>query len=139
LISQFEGDTPTANAEFSKARIRLQQKVTEYPDDPWSLSYLGLVDAFLGHKEDATSEGRRATEILPISKNVLEGPFLVWNLAAIYAWAGEVQKAINQLAAMTGKPLGPEYGDLKLNPTWDPLRNDPSFAKLLAEVAPPQR
>jgi serine/threonine protein kinase/tetratricopeptide (TPR) repeat protein len=137
LIAQFEGDAPKAKAEFSRARLRLQQKVAEHPDDPWSLSYLGLVDAFLGNKEDAISEGTRAIEKLPTFKDALNGPFLVWNLAAIYAWAGDPGEAINRLAPMIGKPLGPEYGDLKFNPIWDPLRNDPRFARLLADAAPP--
>jgi len=38
---------------------------------------------------------------------------------------------------MPGKtPFGIDYGDLKLNPCWDPLRKDPRFDKLLAELAP---
>jgi len=28
------------------------------------------------------------------------------------------------------------YGELKTDPTWDPLRKDPRFDKLLAELAP---
>jgi len=54
----------------------------------------------------------------------------------IYAWTGEQDKAIDELVAMIGKPLAPEYGELKLSPTWDPLRGHPRFEKLLEEAHP---
>ena len=136
LVAQFEANAPKANASFSEARSRLKQKADEHPDDPWSLSYLGLADAFLGHKADAIAEGRHAVEILPVSKDALNGAFFPPNLAMIYAWTGEQDKAIDELVALIGKPLAPEYGELKLNPFWDPLRKDPRFEKLLAELAP---
>ena len=136
LVAQFEADAPKANASFSEARSRLKQKADEHPDDPWSLSYLGLADAFLGHKADAIAEGRHAVEILPVSKDALNGAFFPPNLAMIYAWTGEQDKAIDELVALIGKPSAPEYGELKLNPFWDPLRKDPRFEKLLAELAP---
>jgi TolB-like protein/Flp pilus assembly protein TadD len=136
LIAQFEADAPKANASFSEARSRLKQKADEHPDDPWSLSYLGLADAFLGHKADAIAEGRHAVEILPVSKDGLNGAFFPPNLAMIYAWSGEQDKAIDELVAMIGKPLAPEYGELKLSPTWDPLRGHPRFEKLLEEAHP---
>jgi TolB-like protein/Flp pilus assembly protein TadD len=136
LVAEFEADAPKANASFSEARSRLKQKADEHPDDPWSLSYLGLADAFLGHKADAIAEGRHAVEILPVSKDGLNGAFFPPNLAMIYAWTGELDKAIDELVAMIGKPLAPEYGELKLSPTWDPLRGHPRFEKLLEEAHP---
>ena len=134
LVAQCEAKAPKANASFSEARSRLKQKVDEHPDDPWSLSYLGLVDAFLGHKADAIAEGRHAVEILPVSKDGLNGAFFPPNLAMIYAWTGEQDRAIDELLTMIGKPLAPEYGELKLSPTWDPLRGHPLFEKLLEEA-----
>jgi hypothetical protein len=58
------------------------------------------------------------------------------NLAMIYARTGEQDKAIDELVASIGKPLEPEYGELKLSPVWDPLRGDPRFEKLLEEARP---
>jgi hypothetical protein len=73
---------------------------------------------------------------MPIAKDSLDGPPLVSNLALIYAWTGERDLAIEQLAIVAEIPCGPSYGDLRLNPYWDPLRGDPRFEKILASLAP---
>jgi tetratricopeptide (TPR) repeat protein len=134
LIAHFQGDEQRAKAEFSQARARLQQNVAEHPDDSSSLSYLGLVEAFLGDKEDAIRKGRDAVEMTPLPK--LTASFIRLNLAAIYAWSAEPDNAIDVLAGMMGKPVSPRYGELKFNPIWDPIRDHPRFQKLLEETYP---
>jgi TolB-like protein/Flp pilus assembly protein TadD len=136
LIARFQGDNQNANTEFSQARTRLQQNVAEHPDDSSSLSNLGLVEAFLGDKEDAIRKGKQAVEMSPSSENTCFGSFLRLNLAAIYAWSAEPDNAINVLAGMIGKPIAPRYGELKFSPIWDPLRDHPSFQKLLDGTYP---
>jgi TolB-like protein/Flp pilus assembly protein TadD len=133
LIAHFQGDEPRAKAEFSQARARLQN-VAEHPDDSSSLSYLGLVEAFLGDKEDAIRKGRQAVEMTPLPKHVAS--FIRMNLAAIYAWSAEPDNAIDMLAGMMGKPVSPRYGELKFKPIWDPIRDHPRFQKLLEETYP---
>jgi len=58
------------------------------------------------------------------------------NLAVIYAWTGQKDLAIDQLDANFRKPGDGSYGDLRLNPFWDPLRGDARFEKLVASLAP---
>jgi hypothetical protein len=96
------------------------------------------VDALLGDKEKAIAEAKRAVEMLPISKDAVEGPFIDANLAVVYAWTDEVDLAFETLIPlMTKTPFGTLlYGDLKTNPIFDPLRKDPRYQKLLAELAP---
>ena len=60
----------------------------------------------------------------------------MYNLAAVYALTNESSFAFDQLAILVKTPGGIGYGELKLDPTWDPLRKDPRFDKLLAELAP---
>ena len=117
-------------------RNRLHQKVEAHPEEPELLSILGMIDAFLGRKAEAIDEGRRAVEMLPISRDALDGPPLVENLAVVYASTNEMTLALQELATLVKIPNGISYGDLKLNPSWDPLRKDPRFEKLLAELAP---
>ena len=74
--------------------------------------------------------------MLPISKDALQGPNLVENLAFVYAWANEPDLALETLGPLTKIPNGVNYGDLKFDPGWDPIRKDPRFDKLLAELAP---
>ena len=56
--------------------------------------------------------------------------------AIICAWTGERELALGQLEAVTKAPGSYTYGDLRLNPMWDPLRGDPRFEKIVASLAP---
>jgi len=49
---------------------------------------------------------------------------------------GEIDLALEQLEAVTKIPGGPSYGELRLDPMWDPLRGDPRFEKIVASLAP---
>ena len=98
---------------------------------------LGLIDAALGHKEEALREGRRAVELLPVEKDSIKGPMMIQFLAMNAAWVGDKDLACEQLATIIRRPTGPSYGPLKLLPYWDPLRGDPRFEKLVEEAKKP--
>ena len=67
---------------------------------------------------------------------VVEGPFIAVNLAVVYAWTDEPDLAFKTLVPLGKRSTAAfSYGELKLDPYWDPLRNDPRFDKLLAELA----
>ena len=100
------------------------------------MSVLGLIDAALGRKEKAMQEARRASEMLPISKDAVEGAPLISKLALVYAWTNEPDLAFRELTISVEIPGGVHYGELQLDPAWDPLREDPRFGALLAELAP---
>ena len=94
---------------------------------------LAKLDAGLGRKEEAISEALRAVELLPITKDALNGPTWVANLALVYAWTGERDRALEQLEKVATLPgYAPTYGDLLLNPCWDDLRGDKRFDKIVA-------
>jgi tetratricopeptide (TPR) repeat protein len=136
-VARLRGDEPAARAAFTKARIELEQVVRDQPDYPQALCALGVIDAALGNKEDAIREGQRAVELMPVSKSAIEGPILIRYLAAIYAWTGDNDRAIERLdeaAKLPGSCLS--YGQLRLNPIWDPLRGDPGFEAIVASLAP---
>ncbi len=97
---------------------------------------LGLIDAALGRKEEALREGRRAVELLPVEKDAINGPLMIKYLAMIAAWAGDKDLACEQLAIAVQPPSTVSYGQLKLEPNWDPLRGDPRFEKIVASLAP---
>jgi tetratricopeptide (TPR) repeat protein len=114
----------------------VERVLEKQPDFAAALSLLGMIDAGLGRKEEALHEGRRACELLPISKDAITGAALAVNLAQIYAWLGEKDLAIEQIGAVEGVPNRLSYGLLKLHPYWDSLRGDPRFEKIVASVAP---
>ena len=97
---------------------------------------LGMADAALGHKEDAIREGRRAVELMPVSKDAITGLLLIQYLAVIYAWTGEKDLALEQLSVVARIPSHLSYGHLRLHPNWDPLRGDPRFEQIVASLEP---
>lgn len=136
LLFRLQGDQPSASSNFVQAREQLNQKVRAAPGNALLLSALAIVDALLAHKEDAIKEAQRAVEILPVSKDAMDGPGVLANLAIVYAWTDQPEMAFEQLAVLTKTPLGLYYGQLKADPFWAPLRKDPRFEKLLADLAP---
>jgi len=74
--------------------------------------------------------------LLPVAKDSLSGAFVLTYFALICAWTGERDLAIQQLEVAAKIPAGPDYGDLRLNPIWDPLRGDPRFEKIVASLGP---
>jgi hypothetical protein len=98
---------------------------------------LARADVALGRKEESIQEARRAMEMRPISEDAVDGTFIAAIVASVYAWANESDLAFEQLNILIKLPgLVLTYGDLKTDPFWDPLRKDPRFDKLLAELAP---
>jgi len=123
-------------SNFPETREELNQKAQKSPGvGALLLSQLAVVDALLDHKEAAISEAKRAVDLLPVSKDVLDGPGIAMNLAVVYAWTNEVDLAFEELSTLT-ETFGVFYGQLKRDPYWDPLRKDPRFDKLLAQLAP---
>ena len=127
---------PTTNPTFTQARERLYQEVLKKPQDAWLISGLAILDALLNNKETAISEAKRAVDLLPISKDARDGPNFLASLAMVYAWTGEVDQAFSTLGQLTKIPFGVYYGGLKCDSDWEPLRQDPRYDKLLAELAP---
>jgi hypothetical protein len=76
-------------------------------------------------------------EMRPISEDAVYGPSIATNIAMVYAWVNQPDMALEQLNILIKVPGVPlSYGVLKTDPAWDPLRKDPRFDKLLAELAP---
>jgi TolB-like protein/Tfp pilus assembly protein PilF len=136
LAARARGDATVARAAFTTARAEVEKTMREQPDYAQGLTVLGLIDAGLGRKDDAIREGRRAVELVPISKDALDGTDMMLNLTIIYAWTGEKDLALKQLAEAAQVPSTLTYGWLRLHPDWDPLRGDPRFAKIVASLAP---
>jgi hypothetical protein len=139
LIARLQGEPTGANPSFAEVREQMNRKIQKSPENENAaplLSQLAVVDALLENKEAAVSEAKRAVEMLPISKDALQGPGILINLAVVYAWTNELDAAFATLDSLTKTPKGIYYGPLKLDPIWDLLRKDPRFEKLLTELAP---
>jgi tetratricopeptide (TPR) repeat protein len=136
LLARLQGEQGGANSSFAQTRGELSQKVQKSPENAKLLSQLAVVDALLGYKENAIVEANQAVEMLPISRDALDGSNVAVNLVAVYAWSGELDLAFETLVPLTKAPNGVYYGDLKHDPYLAPLRKDPRCDKLLAQLAP---
>jgi serine/threonine-protein kinase len=136
MAARARGDEATAHAAFLAAHAELERTVSEQPGYGPALCVLGLIDAALGRKDEALREGRRAIELLPITKDSIDGAELMKYVGVIYAWCGEKDLAIKQVAATLKIPNTLSYGNLKLHPYWDSLRGDPRFEKIITDLAP---
>jgi TolB-like protein/tetratricopeptide (TPR) repeat protein len=136
VVARLKGDESSALATFMRARAQQEEEIRAHPDDVTLLAELGLIDAGLGRKEEALNEGRRAMELAVPVKDSSAEPYVKLCFTIICAWTGECELAVGQLEALTKTPGQYTYGDLRLNPMWDPLRGDPRFEKVVASLAP---
>ncbi len=136
VIARTINDEQKASAAFTVARAEQENVVRAQPDYAPALCVLGLIDAALGRKDEALREGRRSIELLPMTKDALNGSGMVFYFAMIAAWTGEKDLACEQLSKAIGHSRDLSYGQLKLLPFWDPLRGDPRFEKIVASLAP---
>jgi tetratricopeptide (TPR) repeat protein len=128
------GDRAHAGQAFSRVQKSALAELSQRPEYAELHLALGLANAGLGLKDEALREGRRATELMPASRDVLSGGGILVRLAQIEMSAGDRDAAFEHLRQLLKLPSGGylSAATLKLDPTWDPLRKDPRFAELLA-------
>jgi TolB-like protein/Flp pilus assembly protein TadD len=136
IVAKLRQDVAAAQSAFTAARSEAEKIVASQPENAKPLSVLALIDAQLGQKDKAIREGRTAHELLPTSKDAVDGPLLHTNLANVYALVGEKNLALKELETVIQIPCGPAYGELRLDPEWDALRGDARFEKIVASLAP---
>ena len=141
-IALAQGDVPAARKYFEDAQSVFEDAVKEAPSSAIRHANLGWFYAFMGRKDDAIREGRRAVELKPESKDAVDGVIVNCYLALIYARVGEKDLAFPLLARLLKTPGAVDsvdysitINDLKHRWEWDPIRSDPRFQKLLEQPA----
>jgi len=124
-------DEAGARAAFLKAKGLLETQVKESPDATDMHIQLAKVLAYLGEKDAALAEARRAAELLPESKDAFGGPEITAGVAEVYCIVGENGRAIEILDGLLSRPSDVTVQGLKINPIWDSLRSDPRFQALI--------
>ena len=130
-LVRLRGETSSSRLLYDSARVVLERKVREMPDDYGFHANLGYVYARLGMTEAAIREGKRAVALLPPGRDAYFGVNNVDNLAAIHAILGQAGPAVEQLRSVQGMPGTITAARLRVDPTWDPIRTDPGFQQLL--------
>src|SRR5437016_2490775 len=124
-------DEAGARAALLKAKDLVEVLLKQSSDSPDLHIQLAKVLAYLGERDAAIHEARRATEILPESKDAFGGPEITEGVAEVYATVGENARAIELLEGLLSRPSPVTVALLKLSPAWDPLRKDPRFQALI--------
>jgi thioredoxin-like negative regulator of GroEL len=130
-LSRHRGDLARAAAYADSARLALDEQARAAPDDGQRRVLLGLALAYMGRKADAVREGKRGLELMPISRDGYFGPYVQLQLARIYLLVGEPERALDQLEPLLRVPFYLSPGWLRVDPTFDPLRGNPRFKKLV--------
>ena len=130
-LYRLRGDRGRADVYADSARLAFEEQSRAAPDDGQRRVLLGLALAYLGRKTDAVREGKRGVELMPISRDGYFGPYVQLQLARIYLLVGEPEQALDQLEPLLRVPFYLSPGWLRIDPTFDPLRNNPRFRKLV--------
>jgi TolB-like protein/Flp pilus assembly protein TadD len=129
------GNQARTRVYADSARQGFEESLKLTPDDSQTRALLGVALAYLGRKADAIREGERGLALAPIAKDAYGGPYNQLQLVRIYILAGEPEKALDRLEPLLRIPFYLSPGWLKVDPTFDPLRKNPRFQKLV-EAAP---
>ncbi|MFL6553386.1 MAG: hypothetical protein ACJ8LV_08475 [Chthoniobacterales bacterium] len=129
------GDDAAARTAFLQAKNILEEQLKQKPDDAGLHIQLAKLLARLGEKDAAITEAQQATDLRPESKDAFDGPRITEDVAQVYAILGDNARAIELLDGLLSRPTGVTLQSLRVNPAWDPLRNDPAFQALSAKYA----
>ncbi|HUF28158.1 MAG TPA: tetratricopeptide repeat protein, partial [Gemmatimonadaceae bacterium] len=92
---------------------------------------LALALAMLGRSTEAIAAAERAIDLLSVSRDALDGPDWMVNLARVYAMVGRHDDAVRQLAAVLDIPARVSAASVRLDPAWRPLHGHPEFRRLV--------
>jgi len=146
LSQQRAGDVAAARVTYQDAVQDFRRQLDKMTLDSFvagqTHAFLGRAYAGLGEAAAAIAEGQKAMAIHPTSKDPVDGPELEGEMAQIYALLGDADHAVPILKRLLQIPYPPGTLDtitpaaLRLDPTWDQIRNDPRFQELVAGKQP---
>jgi TolB-like protein/Tfp pilus assembly protein PilF len=133
-IRVLAGDVTGAQADAQKARPLLEERLLAQPNDLLSMAELSWVYLALKRNADALRLARQAADLLPLEKDALSGNGVLTGLAQVESRTGASADAVAILRRLLSIPAGGNVSiaRLKIDPVWDPIRNDPGFQQLLA-------
>lgn len=136
-VARWQGDRERSQQAFTKALEELEQAIAKTPRSPSIVMDQAWAYAGLDRRDEALRASQEATQMVPTWRDAAEGPDYASMQAQILAQLGDKDAAIEQLTPLVKQPCGPNYGNLKLDPSWDELRGDARFENLILEAQKP--
>lgn len=129
-VFDLAGRPDSAEARLHDALALLEPAAAERPDDERVRSALGLAYAYLGRHDEAIREGRRAVELMPYDVDAYNSSVRHADLARILVRVGEYDAAVEILEDLLDRPAMITPHQLRLDPRFDPIRDEPRFKEL---------
>jgi len=131
---KYMGKTELMRAYFDSLIVFLKSTIKKDPDDADAHSKLGVAYAGLGRKKEAISEGKKGVELMPLSKDAVEGIYMLDYLAIIYIMTKEYDLAMDQVELLLSVPSEYSMAHFQIDPDYAPLRNHPRFKRILEKA-----
>jgi serine/threonine protein kinase/tetratricopeptide (TPR) repeat protein len=134
-VNHLAGNTPAEMDYFNLLLKHGEASIMKNPDMYSNYTDVARANVGLGKRDDAVRFGKKAAEMMPLSRDYLTGADVLYNLALVYALVGEVDAAIeclDKLLCATGR-----YSAhiIRLEPYWSALRQSPRYEWLLKKHA----
>ena len=125
------GDMTTARARIAPDYAEWKTRLANEPTNPIATSAFGQLEAIQGHFDEAIRLERKAMEMIPESRDAVDGPVYRYNLAGVSAMAGDKDGAIAELDHLLRIPTLNSVATIRTDPAFAKLRGDPRFEALL--------
>jgi serine/threonine-protein kinase len=135
---QLRGDSRAARIAFDSARVLLDSVIVVLSDDWRVHAARGMALAGLGRRREAQREARWLRQSTVYREDAYEGGEPAEDRARILAAIGEADAALEEIERLLAGPSLLSVHTLRLDPRWDPIRDDPRFQALLVKYANPE-
>jgi serine/threonine-protein kinase len=122
-----------ARAQYDSARVHLEHMRDEFPYYAWIHGLLGIAYAGLGRSDEAVRSAQRASELLPVSRDALDGPEWLINLGYVHTLLGDPARAVQYFDQALAVPSWISIHALRVDPMLRSIHGDARFRQLVAK------
>jgi TolB-like protein len=133
LVYFAAGDKAAVRTRLAAPLAEWRARMEHEPGNPIALATVGQMEALVSHPKEAVRLVRKAMELVPESRDAVDGPSYGYYLAQVYAVIGEKDQALAELSHLLHVPLFYSVAQIRGDPAFAKLRGDPRFETLLAD------